>query len=78
MKLRIVLKDPDGVYNCIDEDVSESLRAMTGISDDERDVLREHRREEMGEAIKRWVEYGEYVTIEIDTDAGTAVVVPCK
>lgn len=78
MKLRIVLKDPDGVYNCIDEDVRESLREMTGISDDERDVLREHRREEMGQAIKRWVEYGEYVSISIVTYANTAAVVPCK
>jgi hypothetical protein len=33
------------------------------------------RRESLSGAMARWVEFGEYVTIEIDTDARTAVVV---
>ena len=32
----------------------------------------------MIEAISKWVEYGEYVTVVIDTEAGTATVEEVK
>jgi hypothetical protein len=33
-------------------------------------------KEPMQEFASRWVKYGEYITIEFDTEAGTATVVP--
>lgn len=32
--------------------------------------------EKVVEFVSKWVKYGEYITVEFDTDAGTAVVVP--
>jgi hypothetical protein len=58
MKLKITLKDPDGVY--------ESIKNAVDSTDFEF----------IEEQCKPWIKYGEYVTIEIDTDAGTATV--CK
>lgn len=70
MKIKIHLKDPDGVANSIDEAVRISVSEIAGLSDDERERLFEERRDAL--SIDRWVEYGEYVSIEIDTDEDTA------
>jgi hypothetical protein len=76
MKIRMQLKDPDGVSDSIQEAVEKSV-AASGITDeDEREALFEARTEKAGKAIGKWVEYGEYLTVEFDTDAGTATVVP--
>ena len=76
MKIRLTLKDPDGVYESVREAASEQLSALEGLSDEELDDLKKSREEEINEDIKQWVEYGEYLTVEIDTDAGTATVTP--
>ena len=70
MKIRITLKDPDGVSNSVDRCI-ENLR---GITDDDL----ERQREDIEDSIKGFVEYNEYVTIEIDTDTNTAIVIPVK
>lgn len=62
MKFRVYMKDPDGVYESI-ADASD------------RD---EQTRKNLSEFIKRWCMCGEYITIEFDTDAGTATVVEVK
>jgi hypothetical protein len=67
------MKDPDGVYECVDMAVMGSL--PDGLSEHEREALRGCRREEVDRVLRRWVEYGEYLVVEIDTDAGTAIVV---
>lgn len=78
MKFRIMLKDPDGFSDGVDEGVAESIRAMTEIADDEKDAIKEKRAEKVWAALDKFVEYKEYVEIEFDTDAGTAVVVARK
>lgn len=77
MKFRVTMKDPDGVYESIREQAMKSLEHTvvplpTGRT---KAALCEVLAGEMKEFISRWVEYGEYVSIEFDTDAGTAVVV---
>jgi hypothetical protein len=76
MKLRITLKDPDGIYESLNDAAAESVPRSLGLSDGEMADLTESRRETLQHAVKPWVKYGEYVTIEIDTDAKTATVVP--
>lgn len=78
MKFRVTMKDPDGVFDCVTEAVKESLKSVEGISDDEREALEEERTESVQGVMKRWFEYSEYLTVEVDTDAGTCVVVPNK
>jgi len=76
MKLKITLKDPDGVYDSIQDAAESSTGDADGLDQDELEKLAESRREKLEEQCNPWIRYGEYVTIEIDTDAGTATV--CK
>ena len=74
MKFQITFKDPDGVYDGIGEAVGRYGHPLD-LSRDECDALDEVRRGKLGAAIARWVSFSEYVTIEFDTDADTAIVV---
>ena len=75
MKIKITLKDPDGVWESIEEAAKANLASLTTILDkDEVEDVLTRRREAIEERCKRWVQYGEYVTIEIDTDTNTATV----
>jgi len=78
MKIKITLKDPDGVYDSLQKAAEESVDEITGIDEDEKEELIERRKEKISESIEKWVEYDEYVTIEIDTDNNTAKVLPVK
>jgi len=75
MKFRITMKDPDGVGDCIRQAAEESLKAVAGIDDSEREELLETREAKLSEACEKWFEYKEYLCVEIDTDAGTCVVI---
>jgi len=75
MKFRVTFKDPDGPYDCLTDAAKESVASIEGIDKDEREALANARREELKKLTDRWFEYGEYVTIEIDTEAKTATVV---
>lgn len=78
MKFRITMKDPDGVFECIDEAVKRDLAAVLSLSDEERETLRETRTETVKRVTRKWFEYDEYLCVEIDTDAGTATIVEIK
>jgi hypothetical protein len=69
------MKDPDGVSSCIDDAVAKEVGGL-GLEEEEREAVLTIRTEKMHEACSKWFEYGEYLTVEIDTDAGTATVVP--
>ena len=74
MKFKITMKDPDGVCDSVTDAAKQSAQEATGISDGEREELTEGRKEELGAVISQWFTYGEYLTVEIDTDAKTATV----
>jgi len=38
--------------------------------------IAEDDREEVRQACGKWVRYGEYITVEVDTEAGTCTVIP--
>jgi hypothetical protein len=78
MKFRVTFKDPDGPLDCLADEAKRLAAAVEGIDDDEREALAESRRENLREFVGGWLEYSEYVTIEFDTEANTATVVPCK
>jgi len=75
MKFKITMKDPDGVYESIKDAADASLANVEGLSGHERNELIENRVEQIGESIGKWFEYKEYLTVEIDTDKQTCVVV---
>jgi dihydroneopterin aldolase len=70
------MKDPDCLHDAIRDAVKEDVEKVTGIFERERENLIEDRIEEVGKACARWFQWGEYLTVEIDTDAQTAIVIP--
>jgi hypothetical protein len=78
MKFRITLKDPDGVYQCISDAADQSMEGVEGVNEPEWNTLHAARSESILEAASKWVKHDEYVTIEIDTDEKTAIVIPAR
>ena len=75
MKIHVKLKDPDIFDECID--MAFANFAVAGITDrDELAALKQVRRDKAAAAVHKWTEYGEYINIEFDTEAGTAIVLP--
>jgi hypothetical protein len=77
MKFTVTMKDPDGVYESIEDAVKSSL-ANSDLDEDEREALLEVRREKVKEICGQWFVYDEYLYVEVDTEAGTCVVLPAK
>ena len=74
MKFTVTMKDPDGVFDCITEAVTEEVEKIKGLSEEEREALIEQRTDEVKDTMKKWFEYSEYLRVEIDTNAVTCVV----
>lgn len=77
MKIKLTLKDPDGVHESVGEIVEGIVnQIMSGAAGGllDRDALAEQTREGIMKTLAPWVEYGEYITVEVDTEAKTAVV----
>ena len=78
MKFTISMKDPDGVHEGIRDAVEQELAALKGLDADERKMLVKERTRATREKCGHWFEYAEYLVVEVDTEAMTCVVVPCK
>ena len=76
MKFRVRMKDPDTLGDACTEAAQAALKSVQGIDNDERESLVEGRAASLSEFAAKWFKYGEYVTVELDTEAGTAIVVP--
>lgn len=61
MKILITFKDPDGVSNAILEKRAE---------DSSLDA------EYISNKLSEWIKWDEYITVEFDTEANTATVIP--
>lgn len=75
MKFQVFIKAPDCFSEAVNEEAMASVNAIAGLSQAERESLVEGREGRIRDAISAWVEYGECVTLEFDTEAQTAVVV---
>jgi hypothetical protein len=77
MKFQVMMKDPDTLYDAIGEAVEQAVSDTIGVDDqDEREALIKVRVDKVQKICGKWFEYGEYLTVEIDTDAETCTVVP--
>lgn len=74
MRFTVSMKDPDTLDDAINDAVIRSTEGNHDLSPAERKAIQEVRREEAREVCERWFEYGEYLRVEIDTDAKTCVV----
>ena len=78
MKFKVTMKDPDTLYDAIREAVKDEVQKIEGVDAEEKEGIIETRIEDTAKAASKWFEYGEYITVEIDTEANTCVVVPYK
>jgi hypothetical protein len=75
MKILVTMKDPDTLYDAIKE-TADALPMIDGLTPGEMALVRERRAEEARTVCYRWFERGEYLTVEVDTEAETCIVVP--
>jgi len=75
-KFRVTMKNPDAVYEAVDQAAIDEVDLIEGLSEEERSELCESKRSSINESISKWFEYEEYLTVEVDTESGTCVVVP--
>lgn len=76
MKFRVAMKDPDALSDAIKTAVRDEVeRLYEDLAEDEREDLIETRREKVAAICKTWFRYGEYITVEIDTEAKACVIV---
>lgn len=73
MKFQVTMKDPDTLFDAIQDAVAETLETMP---EDEAEAVREIRENKAHEVASKWFKYGEYLTVEIDTEEKTIMVVP--
>lgn len=70
MKIQIKLKDPDALYEAVNEALEKETFGLT--DPDEIEAVKEKRKETLMAFCGEWTEYGEYFTIEFDTELKTA------
>lgn len=78
MKFKVTMKDPDTLYDAVNDAVKAQIEEIGITDEDEIEALLEKRAEKVREICAEWFEYGEYLTIEIDTEAKTATVCKAK
>lgn len=78
MKIKVTMKDPDTLHDAVADAVRDEVAGLAGLSEDEREAVEEKRRAAVMAAAGKWFRYGEYLTVEIDTEAGTATVCPAS
>jgi hypothetical protein len=64
VKVSITFKTPNAVADAIDQEIDHALD----------DYEAEELVEQWNEKFKKWVRYGELITVDFDLDAGTATV----
>ena len=77
MKFTVSMKDPDTLHDSIREAVAREVKDL-GLDVAESNAVAELRHEKVSDLCSKWFEYGEYLRVEIDTEAGTCTVVGSK
>lgn len=70
------MKDPDCLYDAVNEALDKNMPPQ--LTREEWEQLKETRAENVRDIAGKWFEYGEYLTVEIDTEAKTCTVVPVE
>ncbi len=73
MKFTITFKDPDGYSDAVKQIVQQEIEKLN-LPEDEAEELVEIKTEKLNDFLSTWISYSEYISIEFDTEAGTATV----
>lgn len=71
MKIVVHMKDPDTMLDAVKDAVRLSVSPL-GLKPSEAAALEEVREEIQRKKMRKWFKYSEYLSVEFDTDAGTA------
>ena len=74
MKFVISFKTPDAVDYAIKDALTYNQEDEEGLDQDEIDELRDKRESEFRKVADKFVSYGEYISVEFDTETQTATV----
>jgi len=76
MIITVQMKDPDSLHEAIEEALYQELAEINNLGLDEyaHNAIFESRREKANAVAAKWFEYKEYLTVQIDTEAGTCTV----
>jgi len=74
MIFRVTMKDTDVLDDGIDEALDKWF-LTSGLPEDEQEEIREIRHEKASDVAGQWFRYGEYLTVEIDTEKETIKVI---
>jgi hypothetical protein len=75
MKFRVTMKSPNCLEDSISEAVNDASLDWDNVSKEDIEDEIYNQTEEFKELCKKWFKYGELITVEIDTEAKTCVVV---
>lgn len=78
MKFKVTMKDPDTLWDAIYDAIKSDLATNTALSDQDKEDVFESRDNAAREVASQWFKYGEYLTVEIDTEAKTIAVCPAS
>lgn len=87
MKFRVTFKTPDAVYDAIHDEANKIMKRKREVMEDalgytltdpEVEAITQARVYEMSRCADKFVEFGEYITIEFDPKENTAKVVPVR
>ncbi|MEK6879049.1 MAG: hypothetical protein AABY22_05545 [Nanoarchaeota archaeon] len=76
MKFRVTLKEPDSFHDAIKFAAEKEFKSS--FSGDEKEASADEIKEEIKTFLEKWVRYSEYITVEFDTELGTATVCEIK
>lgn len=76
MRIKVTLKDPGTLRNAIAEALAEAT--FPSLNEAEAARVRELRSDQVHRFASRWFRHGEYLTVELDTEAETCLVVPIR
>lgn len=79
MKVIVQFKDPDTLYESVKDAVkywiADLKKQVPSLSDEELEAVSKARYEVISDKVGKWFKYGEYLTVEVDTEADTCTVV---
>ncbi len=76
-KITLFLKDPDGIHDSIRSFAQRNLELMVS-EENYREDIAEKYIYDIEDKLRKFIEYGEYMTIEIDLDTMEATVQSSK
>ena len=77
-QLAVSRQDLAGAARHLDDAIKKDPGLLSIADKDEREAVAAIRKEKLHDLCRQWFEYGEYLVVEIDTEAKTCTVVPVK